>query len=177
VDSRSARSIAIRPTCMAFKCPGSSPDRSIEPCLQRPHVADRAAVGLRIKNMLTRPCPSSARQVRQVRRQTCRHAAELERAASDPTRFHLRVKGEIPERQAATGEREARQNRNRVSPLYHAKRLSRPVIAEPDRGDGRGIAPARHAGRLFPVLGLAAWLSQRRQHSARARCGTLFLCC
>ena len=66
------------------------------------------------------------------------------------------------------------------SPLYHAERLSRPVIffqgdedrggaAKPDRDDGRSAAPPRHAGWLFSVLRRAARFSQRRQHSARAR--------
>src|SRR5262249_1424131 len=47
--------------------------------------------------------------------------------------------------------------------------------ARPDGKDGGRVAPARCPGRLFAVLRRAARLPPGRQHSARARCGALFL--
>ena len=63
------------------------------------------------------------------------------------------------------------------SPLFHADRLSKPVIffqgdedadraAEPGRGHGRGAAAQGQSGWLFPVLGRAARLPEGQEHSA-----------
>src|SRR5262249_23987572 len=48
--------------------------------------------------------------------------------------------------------------------------------AEPSRKHGRGVAAQGQSGRLFPVLGRAAWLPKGRQHSTLPRRGTRVLC-
>ena len=73
------------------------------------------------------------------------------------------------------------------SPLYHADRLSKPVIFF--QGDEDAVVPPNQTeamvealrrkgnrGRLFPVLGRAARLSQGRQHPALPRRGARLLC-
>ena len=86
--------------------------------------------------------------------------------------------GPYPEEEALYRER---------SPLFHAERLSKPVIFF--QGDEDAVVPPnqtevmvaalraqRQASRLFPLLRRTAWLSPGRQYQAGARRRIVFLC-
>src|SRR5262249_32033855 len=52
----------------------------------------------------------------------------------------------------------------------------RRCAAESGREHGRGAPAQGQSGRLFPILGRAAWLPEGRQHPTLPRCGTCLLC-
>jgi dienelactone hydrolase len=106
--------------------------------------------------------------------------SDIAALARDTHKFESRyldwLIGSYPQEEARYRER---------SPLYHADRLTKPVIffqgdedavVPPNQAETMGAAAQGKSGRLFSVLGRAAWLPQGRQHSALPGCGTRLLC-